>query len=272
MTNNYRKQAGISSMLGMPTMSQEANAMKHSRDMMNVGGMFHQALPMSQEVGCNMWLTGENIAMTPTSIIGGKDPATACMELWRNSASHYQNMKSTSADTVAYGYASSNGKIWCTQTFGTFIGTPGKGGGCAIMGRGSSSPRRPKKKPSHKPKRKPKSKPTRSTPNSRLGYQFTIKKRGYRLKSAWVLPAGSIMTSLWAYDARKLRITVSGMKGMSKVRVYLNGKSKGGFSLFKGRTKSYVKKIPSTRRKCVVRIENTGKNPVIVRRAALTRS
>lgn len=59
ITNEYRAQAGKKP-LGMPTKAQVANAMKHSGDMMRSGYIYHQQLPMSSEVGCGMWLTGES--------------------------------------------------------------------------------------------------------------------------------------------------------------------------------------------------------------------
>lgn len=59
MTNGYRAQAGKKP-LGMGTKAQVDNAMKHSGDMMRGGYIYHQQLPMSSEVGCGMWLTGES--------------------------------------------------------------------------------------------------------------------------------------------------------------------------------------------------------------------
>jgi len=274
MTNMYRTQGGTSKMLGMPTKAQEENAIQHSRDMMNRGSLFHQTLPMASVVGCNMWITGENIAMTWKSIIGNNDYATACMELWRNSPPHYENILNPMPDTVAYGYAvNANGQIWCTQTFGTYIATPMKGGSCSIVTNPSPTTRAPTSRPPTRPPPNPRSprQPTPAQPIWRYGYQFNEKRSGYRLRNGWVVPHGDIGTHLWGYNSIRIRVRVGCLKGPCKAKVSMNGKSRGVFKLSKKKSRVLLKRIPKNNWKNHVRVTNMGKNPIVVYRVVLAR-
>lgn len=116
LTNDIRSRNGNSKALKAGTISMLNNAVKHSKDMMHGLGLEHQDLPtVTSEVGCGVFISGENIAMN--SGMNDRDPAEQCMTQWETSSGHFQNIMSDN-DMVVIGIYREGGQTWCTQTFG----------------------------------------------------------------------------------------------------------------------------------------------------------
>lgn len=117
LTNDVRTRHGESKMLQVGPVAMLDNAVKHSKDMMHGLGLEHQSLPsVTSEVGCGVFISGENIAMN--SGMNYRDPAEQCLEQWETSSEHFQNIMSDH-DFVTVGIYREGGQTWCTQTFGT---------------------------------------------------------------------------------------------------------------------------------------------------------
>lgn len=111
--------------LGPGTVAMLDNAMAHSRTMSKSGGIFHQKLNKLSPI-CNVRIAGENVAqnheinMKPAG--KGTDPAKMCVEQFRTSPPHYENLiESSFTNTVMGVLVGSDGYIWCTQTFSRSI-------------------------------------------------------------------------------------------------------------------------------------------------------
>lgn len=110
---NYADQGQGDLVVG--TQSMLDNAVSHCRKMANGFGLNHQDLgAASGTVGCDLFISAENIARTGTSA----DPAEACMKMWENSEGHLNNiMRAAEGDYVVVGVYNDGNQWWCTQTF-----------------------------------------------------------------------------------------------------------------------------------------------------------
>lgn len=143
-TNNIRRDAGLKP-LQMGTKAMLANAIQHSKAMASRQNIYHQPVGQGVYVGsgsCSAMLSGENVAMNFVSG-ANDDVASKCCEQWRKSPGHYQNIVANNLNVVVGIYTSSDGKVWCTQTF---TNKPAGGGGdCAPAGGGGGGGGKKKK-------------------------------------------------------------------------------------------------------------------------------
>lgn len=110
---NYGKEP-----LRLGTESMLQNAVKHSTYMLNTGDFNHQELSsVTTEIGCNIFCGAENIAYFSGQ---QSDPAKVCVDMWRNSPGHLQNILTDRNQLTVVGIAGySGGRTYCTQTFGS---------------------------------------------------------------------------------------------------------------------------------------------------------
>ncbi len=111
-TNKIRKDAGVAP-LAMGSMGMLDNAEGYSRTLDRMKGLKHQDIG-SIKLPCGMRVFGENIAYNFVS----KNPAWYCMNQWKKSSGHYQNIVGARFASVVTGvYVAGNGRVSCTQIF-----------------------------------------------------------------------------------------------------------------------------------------------------------
>lgn len=166
-TNDVRRRNGVSEKLKVGTESQLRNAVRYAKVLGDLGRLEHQDLgEAAQDVGCNRFIVGENIAMN----FGDSDVAKTCVDQWENSAGHLENILRPGTKEVVVGFHFNNdGRIYCVQTFASGGQSGGGGGqGCTpVTDNGGSSgssppPETPPSPPPAQPSQMPPSAPSPS--------------------------------------------------------------------------------------------------------------
>lgn len=126
-TNNIRRRVGMQD-LRMGSNAMLTNAIKHSKVMASRHNIFHQPIGQGVYVGsCRAMLTGENVAQN--FMRQSADAAALCVEQWRTSPPHYENIVNRENLNMVVGiYIDGANKIWCTQIFSQTPPT----NGCAV--------------------------------------------------------------------------------------------------------------------------------------------
>jgi len=278
--------------LSMPTIQQQKNAMDHSEAMYQRNELFHQEIPLAGVVGCNMKIMGENVAMTYLKQVN-YDVAQGCLDLWRNSTKHYENIITDGRHTVSFGFyvddsLTGGGRIWCTQTFGTFDGNAEVEPHCALFGSTEAPATPPNPTPTLAPTPMSTSTPTPTAISSFIasptatytqaradlsvqrGYEFLTKPFGYQEKSYWVLPAGGhIATDITCFNGKTVRIRVKAQGSSTCAKVTFDDKDLGSYKVPSGETVLIYKEIPTCNGAKRLRIDNLGDAKLEIRRAAV---
>jgi len=111
-TNKIRRDAGVAP-LSMGSMGMLDNAEGYSRTLDRMKGLKHQNIG-SIKLPCGMRVFGENIAYN----FAAKNPAWYCMNQWKKSPGHYQNIvRERFASVVTGVYVAKDGRVSCTQIF-----------------------------------------------------------------------------------------------------------------------------------------------------------
>lgn len=183
--------------------------------------------------------------------------------------------------TMAYGYAiDSQGRIFCAQTFGTYVATPGHGGSCDVFGSGNPTqtpgPTNPPPAPTQVPApTKPPStatpSPTSTSPQARLklrGYEFDDKPIGSRFFDSWKLPQGFMSTSISTVaQSSRLEVRVAAWWGPSTIQVMWDGQVVGTYTVQDKQVMTINVPITHGSGKHTLRLDNRGAAPISVRRA-----
>lgn len=116
-TGDYAEQGSGDLRIGTVTMLE--NAVTHSQRMMGDYGFNHQDLAAaSNDVGCDLFVSGENIAMFYGM---DTDPVEQCVKQWEESKPHLDGiMRAEAGDLVVVGIyhnVNGNNEYWCTQLF-----------------------------------------------------------------------------------------------------------------------------------------------------------
>ncbi len=145
-TNKIRKDAGVAP-IAMGSMGMLNNAEDYSRTLDRMKGLKHQDIG-SIKLPCGMRVFGENIAYNFDS----KNPAWYCMNQWKKSPGHYENIvRARFASVVTGVYVADNGRVSCTQIFAPSEPEGGERGCTAAptnFPRGSAPRKTPKPAPS----------------------------------------------------------------------------------------------------------------------------
>jgi len=116
LVNDMRARLARLPPLAVGTFSALDNAVRHSRFLVN-GPFRHQNLAAAtREIGCNTFVSGENIAKGSP---GRDNPAATCVQIWEHSKGHRDNILSTTHKETVVGIVSTGAGYWCTQTFQT---------------------------------------------------------------------------------------------------------------------------------------------------------
>lgn len=105
--------------LGFGTEAMLRNAIAHSKHMERKNELFHQYLATTN-LGCESFFAGENLAKNSLEVAkhnSSVDPAWMCIEQFRNSPSHYNNMVANNVTETVMGVYVLDENIWCTQLF-----------------------------------------------------------------------------------------------------------------------------------------------------------
>jgi len=114
LVNEMRSRLAGLPPLAVGTVAALDNAVGHSRYLMH-GPFQHQADgAATRAVGCNAFVSGENIAK---GYPHRDDPAATCVQQWERSKGHRDNILSTYHKETVVGIVSTAEGYWCTQTF-----------------------------------------------------------------------------------------------------------------------------------------------------------
>lgn len=116
--NEIRAEKGLAP-YDMGSTAQLENAMAHTSAMNKAGSLFHQNIHRVS-LGCESLFSGENVSMNHLIYDSkyGSDPARLCVEQFRKSSQHYQNLVSSFHRQFVMGVVvASDNYIWCCQTF-----------------------------------------------------------------------------------------------------------------------------------------------------------
>lgn len=117
--------------LKVGSISMLTNAVAHSRDMAVNNFFEHQELSeVTQEIGCGLFCSGENIASN-TGRMNVGSAASRCVDQWEGSPPHLDNILSDTHEFTSIGIFNSGEQSLCTQTFSTTSGSAETSGRCA---------------------------------------------------------------------------------------------------------------------------------------------
>lgn len=115
-TNAVRARHGLLKSLSDGTVSQLHNARRFAHRLSTLGALEHQVLSAAtREVGCGRFVGGENVAYNYER---DADVAAVCVRQWEQSPGHLKNILRDWFEEVVVGfYYSSDGRVYCVQTF-----------------------------------------------------------------------------------------------------------------------------------------------------------
>lgn len=118
-SNIVRRRHGQNKMLSDGPQTQLLNADQYARHLASIRTLRHQQLSQAtNQVGCNRFIAGENIAYNYEQ----GDVAKACVDQWENSPGHLANLLRSKFDEVVVGfYFSSDNRVYCVQTFAIVV-------------------------------------------------------------------------------------------------------------------------------------------------------